>query len=71
MGTATMGRKKKPDGSGPARRPMALAIKGSAEWKAWLERGAKKCRLSVSTLVDLAVAEYLKAHGFDEEPPER
>ncbi len=54
-----------------ARRLVAVAIKGNEKWKEWLERGAKHCRFSVSTLVDQAVAEFLKARGFTEEPPER
>jgi hypothetical protein len=46
-------------------------IKGNEEWKAWLEEAAAHCRLSVSALVDLAVARYAKSQGFDRKPPER
>jgi hypothetical protein len=53
------------------RKPTVLAMKGSPEWKAWLDRAADHCRLSASTLVDLAVAEYVKARGFTEPPPKR
>lgn len=56
---------------GEARRSVAVVIKGSAEWKAWVEEGAKHCRLSVSTLADLSLASFLKAQGFKREPPER
>jgi hypothetical protein len=54
-----------------APKPTVLAMKGSLEWKRWLERAARHCRLSTSTLVDLAVAEYVKARGFDDPPPPR
>jgi hypothetical protein len=56
---------------GETRRSVAVVIKGSAEWKAWVEEGADHCRLSVSTLADLAIAAYVKAQGFKREPPKR
>jgi hypothetical protein len=70
METATVGRKRlnPPD---PNRRPVAVTIKGNEEWKAWLEEAAAHCRLSVSALVDLAVARYVKAEGFSKKPPGR
>ncbi len=55
----------------PNRRPVAVTIKGNEEWKAWLEEAAAHCRLSVSALVDIAVARYAKAEGYDKKPPER
>jgi hypothetical protein len=55
----------------PNRKPVAVTIKGNEEWKAWLEEAAAHCRLSVSALVDLAVARYAKSQGFDRKPPER
>jgi hypothetical protein len=70
MGTATMGRKKKVDPPA-AKRTTAFAIKGSTEWADFVSRGAKHCRTDVSKLFDAAVIEYLKARGFDEEPPQR
>lgn len=53
------------------RRPTALTVKGSEEWREWVERGAKFCRTDSSKLVDAALAEYLKARGFPDPPPER
>jgi hypothetical protein len=52
-------------------RPIAVTIRGSEEWKAWVEAGAKFCRTDVTKLFDVAVVEYLKARGFDSEAPER
>jgi hypothetical protein len=70
MRTAAMGRKRlHPED--PNRKPVALTIKGTEEWKKWLEEAALHCRLNVSALVDLAVTQYVKAQGFDKAPPKR
>ena len=52
-------------------RPTALTIKGRAEWRDWVERGADFCRTDVAKLVDAALVEYLKQRGFDEPAPKR
>ena len=51
--------------------PRVIGIRTTAEWAAWLERVAKYCRTDVAKLVDAAVADYAKAKGFSEAPPER
>lgn len=67
-----MARPKNPAGDkASVRQPTALTIRGSKEWRAWLERGAKFCRTDSSKLIDIAVAHHLKNQGFDEPPPER
>lgn len=70
METEVLARKlpKKPD---PIRKPVGVNIKGDLAWREWLERGAAHCRVSVSALVDIAVAKHLKAEGFVEKPPDR
>jgi hypothetical protein len=71
---ATMARPKpKPKGDDPSskRQPTAITIRGSKEWREWLERGAEHCLTDVSKLVDVAVSQYLKAQGFDETRPKR
>lgn len=65
MESATLARKK------TVRRPVAVTIKGDEKWKAWLEEAAAHCRMSVSSLVDVAVTQYAKGQGFDKKPPER
>jgi hypothetical protein len=52
-------------------KPTALTIKGTLEWRDWVDRGARHCRTDVAKLVDAALLEYLKARGFTEEAPER
>lgn len=53
------------------RKTVAVTLKGSEEWKNWLERAAKHCRLTVSAFIDTAAMELAKSRGFKEEPPER
>ena len=65
MEAATLAKKK------AERRPVAVTIKGDEKWKAWLEEAAAHCRMSVSSLVDVAVTQYAKAQGFEKRPPER
>lgn len=65
-----MGRKKSdPPGMEP-RIPVAT-IKGTPEWKAWLEAVAGHCRETTASLFDHAVEEYAKKHGYDVPPPRR
>jgi uncharacterized protein (DUF1778 family) len=56
---------------GKTRRPVAVVIKGSAEWKAWLEEAADHCRTTVSAFLDTAAVEYAMVRGFKKEPPKR
>jgi hypothetical protein len=58
---------KKPSGA----KPTALTIRGSLDWREWVERGANHCRTDVAKLVDAALIDYLKARGFEQEAPER
>lgn len=68
---AKQGARKMKTATPPARRVVAVAIKGNEDWKEWLERAAKHCRTTISGLFDLSVSEYVKTRGFTEEPPER
>ena len=54
---------------GPRR--TVLTIKGTDEWREWLERLGKHLRTPASTIVDHALVRYAKEMGFKEEPPER
>jgi hypothetical protein len=51
--------------------PRTVGVRASGEWADWIERAARYCRTDVAKLIDTAVAEYAKARGFAEEPPER
>lgn len=52
-------------------KPTAVTIRGSSEWRDWLEQGAEHCLLDVAKLVDIAVTEYLKGRGFETPRPKR
>jgi hypothetical protein len=47
-----------------------LSIRGTPEWRAWLERFAARSRVTPTALLDLAVAEKAARDGF-EAPPAR
>jgi hypothetical protein len=66
-----MGKKKAIPKPEPERRLTALAIKGSAEWRAWVQEAAEFCRTDTSKLVDAAILEYARKRGFTKEPPKR
>lgn len=55
----------------PDRPAIAVTLRGSPEWKAWLEAGARFCRTDVAKMLDAAAVEYLRARGFTGEAPER
>lgn len=70
MGVAVMAKKQaapKP----PERPVIAVTIRGSAEWKAWVEAGAEFCRTDVTKMFDAAIVDYLKTRGFKQEAPLR
>jgi hypothetical protein len=63
--------KARKNGPDPNRKPVAVTIKGSPEWRRWVEEAAGHCRLSISAFLDIAAARYAKSQGFDKKPPER
>ena len=67
---SAMGRKKTDPPDLPPREKV-LMVKGTREWKAWLDRACVHCRMNSSVLADVAITEYVKAHGFEEPPPPR
>ncbi len=50
---------------------IAVTLRGSGEWKSWLEAGARFCRTDVAKLIDAALVDYLRARGFKKEAPDR
>ena len=73
MGTATMAKKKttrkKPAQGGAS--TIAVTLRGSPEWKAWVEALARHTRLDVSKMIDRALIDFANKEGFDREAPER
>lgn len=52
-------------------RQTVLTIKGTPEWKAWLDDLGDHCRMPASTIVDHALVKYAKEMGFQKEAPRR
>jgi hypothetical protein len=74
-GAATMAKPKKtaPKSKGQPwgkSQPLAAQLRGSPEWKEWLEAFASANRLSVAGVIDMALARLARELGF-REPPER
>lgn len=69
MSGTLVGRPKKQ--TKPGQLTKTVGVRATSEWAEWLERLAKHCRTDIAKLIDASVAEYGKAHGFDEPPPER
>jgi hypothetical protein len=61
-------KKRKDEPAGP--RGMVIGMRGTAEWKAWLDEFADHCRLNKVTLIDLALVDYAVKAGF-RAPPKR
>jgi hypothetical protein len=70
VGAPEVGKPKARKGKGPLP-PKTIGVRSTGEWAEWIERAARHCRTDVAKLIDAAVAEYVKARGFDEPPPER
>jgi hypothetical protein len=71
--SATLMAKKRPGKKTPEpeRRRTVLTIKGTEEWRGWMERLAEFLRTPTSTIVDHALVRYAKEMGFKEEAPPR
>ena len=59
----------RPKREGPARETV-VALKGSAEWKAWLDDFADHCRLGLADTVEQSLLFYAKERNF-RGPPNR
>jgi hypothetical protein len=68
-GALDVGRPKKQ--AKPEPKARTIGVRSSAEYAEWVERAAKHCRTDVAKLIDAALAEYARARGFDELPPDR
>lgn len=55
----------------PGARRTVLTIKGTEEWRIWLEGLGKHLRTPTSTIVDHALVRYAKEVGYTAEAPER
>jgi hypothetical protein len=70
LGNDGMARKKTSTPAGWNSKPNAFNIRGTAEWKKWVEEFADSTRHTTAGLVDFALAELAKKLGF-RDPPAR
>jgi hypothetical protein len=68
MQAMTKAKKKRPASAGPEM--LAKGVRMTRTYANWLDKLAARERMSVSTLIDRAVADYASRAGFDA-PPER
>lgn len=52
-------------------KPLVIQVRGSAEWKAWLEELAEFDRSTIADICDRAIAGYARTIGFPKPPPPR
>lgn len=52
-------------------KPLAIQVRGSAEWKQWLEELAEFDRSNLADICDRAIAAYGRSIGFPKPPPPR
>jgi hypothetical protein len=52
-----------------ASQPNAITIRGSSDWKSWLEDFASRMRTKPTAVIDLALAKLAQQEGFREPPP--
>jgi hypothetical protein len=63
--------RKKPMKATLDRPGIAVTLRGSPEWKEWLEGLAFHCRLDVAKVIDRALIDYAKKEGYGREAPRR
>ena len=59
----------RPKRAGPARETV-VALKGSTEWKAWLDGFASHCRLGLADTIEQSLLTYAKKRDYGG-PPKR
>lgn len=77
VGVIDVAKKKPTPGPAPKgpeswnKKPLIVNLRGSEDFKAWLQEVASADRQSVSGLVERAVVHYARSIGFTKEAPER
>jgi hypothetical protein len=71
MGVALVAKKKTTKPVVGKTSSIAVTLRGSPEWKAWVEALARHARLDVAKVIDRALVDFAAKEGFDQEAPER
>jgi hypothetical protein len=69
MGEPERRRPGRPRRAGPPRETV-VALKGSSEWKAWLDEFAGHCRLGLADTIEQSLDHYAQARRYHR-PPKR
>lgn len=64
-------KKKRPESGGASPEFRNVTLRASRDWAEWADRASQHCRINLSTLLDVALCEYVRARGFEEPPPPR
>lgn len=71
MAVDTVAKKKstKPAKAEPAdRKPMVVQMRGSEEWKAWVEGLAARDKFTIAKLIERAIEKHAKDTGYPDAP---
>jgi hypothetical protein len=71
MSVGTMAKKKDAVGLPPDDRQIVISMKGSADFRDWLNELAEHQRISAVKVIELALVEYARNHGFPKAAPKR
>lgn len=52
-------------------KPIIMQMRGTPDFKGWLERLAEFDRTTVADIADRAIVRYAREIGFKEDPPKR
>lgn len=55
----------------PNPKRQVISLRGSEEWREWLNGLADHCRIPATALIDVALTRYAKEAGYEEPPPKR
>jgi len=70
LSASAVAKKAKPDPETWSSKAIVASVRGSRQWKKWVEDLAKENRQTVANLIDMALARFAKDTGF-RDPPER
>lgn len=55
----------------PEPKPTVISLKGSGEWRVWLQELSSHCRTDAAKVIDAALIDYAKTKGFMKKAPPR
>lgn len=71
MAKKTAKGKTMPKALAPGRPPVQVTLRGSEEWKHWVQGLADHVRSDVAKVIDRALIDYARKEGYDPNAPSR